>query len=469
MHHAPKHILVGESAALDLFHEDQNQLVAQQAWDWIVPKSSKQGDTVLLLIGKKFVGEAVIRADPMPSGLPGEYVSTFGALKLWGIGVLVEQIAKQLPDWKYLTYTRSYLSVPPEHQQPLLEAINRALEDEDEEDISVALAPHSLGRQEVISVPAAHTIHITQATGVHAFPNEFPWSGYRPTPYMTFRPSGGAMKRLYRIEWQGVLPRLLGDLERVPHEYRERVRTYIERRERDWHFTDDNFKFTVLSLENTIELLHQPHLKNNIQGHCYFWLADLLSGERVIEVSSKSKGLLDPVKVKPLAQALAEVEAPLPGADEESMSSSSDEFDPDAFDPATLNYARDYQAKQVAARRGQPSFRQKLLDAYQEQCAFTGYAPKEALEAAHIVPFCGPDSDQVVNGLLLRADIHSLFDQGLIVVDITNPQQPTLVLAPHLLVTTYKYLQGKAVRLPDNVALRPSVRALEWHRHQAGL
>lgn len=109
-----------------------------------------------------------------------------------------------------------------------------------------------------------------------------------------------------------------------------------------------------------------------------------------------------------------------------------------------------------------------MLDAYQEQCAFTGYAPKEALEAAHIVPFCGPDSDKVVNGLLLRADIHSLFDQGLIVVDIANPHQLSLVLAPRLLETNYKYLQGKAVRLPNNAALRPSVKALKWHRQQAG-
>lgn len=349
MYHAAKHVLVGESAALDLFREDQDQLVPQQAWHWIVPKFARQGDTVLLLIGKRFVGEAVMRADATPSDVPSEYVSTLGALKLWEPGVLVEKIAKQLPDWRYLTYSRSCASVPPEHQQPLLA---RALKEEAEDDNSLALAHQHKEQQEVISVPAAHTIHITHATGVHAFLNEFPWSSYRPTPYMTFRPSGGAMKRVYRIEWQGTLPRLLDDLDNVPEPYRGRVRTYIERRGRDWHFTGENFKFSVLSLENAIELPHEPRLKNNIQGHCYFWLADLLSGEWIVEVSSKSTGHAPPVKVKPLAQALAEVEATSTGTDEENIPSSVGEFDPGEFDPETLNQAREYQAKQVAARRG---------------------------------------------------------------------------------------------------------------------
>ena len=44
----------------------------------------------------------------------------------------------------------------------------------------------------------------------------------------------------------------------------------------------------------------------------------------------------------------------------------------------------------------------------------------EVLEAAHILPYRGPDTNKVVNGLLLRADVHTLFDSGLIAVDVKN-------------------------------------------------
>ena len=50
------------------------------------------------------------------------------------------------------------------------------------------------------------------------------------------------------------------------------------------------------------------------------------------------------------------------------------------------------------------------MDAYGGRCAITGYDVEEALQAAHIVPYLGPQSNTVNNGLLLRADVHNLFD-----------------------------------------------------------
>ncbi len=453
MRFVPQHVLVGELKSYAALREARGFLFYPDHCSWIVPKNSKQGETVLILIGQEFVGEAVIRVNASPSDVTGQYVSTLGAVKLWEPAISVETIGKQLPDWAYLTYTRSYASVPLKFQTRLFEAINQALEAEEE--------------PEVISVPASDTIHIIEATNVHACPERFPWSSYRETPYMTFRHAGGAMKRLCSIEWTEVLPQRLGDLRLVPQEYRDRVQTYIERRESEDKFSNDVFRFYVFSTGNEVPLPQAPRLQRNIQGHCYFWLADLLSGEPIVQVASKSNGCPAPLKIKTLAEALVDEETRAP--DEETLSSTLEVFEADIFDPTTLDQAREYQAKQVVARRGQHQFRQKLMEAYQEQCAFTGYFGKEALEAAHIVPFCGADSNHISNGLLLRADVHTLFDLGLIVVDTSDLQNLKLVLAPSLLNSSYKILQSKAVRVPQNASSRPSLKALNWHREQAGI
>lgn len=71
---------------------------------------------------------------------------------------------------------------------------------------------------------------------------------------------------------------------------------------------------------------------------------------------------------------------------------------------------------QVARRRGQAAFRAALLEAYDGKCCVTGCALKDALEAAHIAPYRGDHSHHVQNGLLLRSDIHTLFDLGLLVI-----------------------------------------------------
>lgn len=71
----------------------------------------------------------------------------------------------------------------------------------------------------------------------------------------------------------------------------------------------------------------------------------------------------------------------------------------------------------VAIRQGQPMFRMKLMDAYERRCAITGCEIEDTLQAAHISPYRGDHTNHVTNGLLLRADIHTLFDRGHIRVD----------------------------------------------------
>ena len=134
--------------------------------------------------------------------------------------------------------------------------------------------------------------------------------------------------------------------------------------------------------------------------------------------------------------------------------------------PDSLEAARKRIAASIIQRRGQPEFRRKLLEAYGRRCAVTGCDVEAALEACHIVPYKGPETNHTSNGLLLRADLHVLFDLGLIAFDLEK--QETLV-AERLQGTFYNSLAGETMNMPSDPTLRPSKTALECHRRQAGL
>lgn len=71
----------------------------------------------------------------------------------------------------------------------------------------------------------------------------------------------------------------------------------------------------------------------------------------------------------------------------------------------------------IKSRRGQPEFRKSLLQAYGNKCCITGCSVISVLEAAHIIPHSEETNYKVTNGVLLRADIHTLFDLNLIGID----------------------------------------------------
>lgn len=68
------------------------------------------------------------------------------------------------------------------------------------------------------------------------------------------------------------------------------------------------------------------------------------------------------------------------------------------------------------SRPAQAEFRSKLIDLY-GRCALTGCTTLAALEAAHVKPVAGYGADRVSNGILLRADLHKLFDANLIAIE----------------------------------------------------
>jgi hypothetical protein len=118
---------------------------------------------------------------------------------------------------------------------------------------------------------------------------------------------------------------------------------------------------------------------------------------------------------------------------------------------------------EILQRRGQPVFRGNLVKAYGGSCCVTNCTIEAVLEAAHITPHREDGSYDVSNGLLLRADIHTLFDLNLIGVD-DNYQIRT---SSSLKGSEYYLLEGKTINLPqaeknypDKIALASRISAL---------
>ncbi|RYZ23846.1 MAG: HNH endonuclease [Chitinophagaceae bacterium] len=106
--------------------------------------------------------------------------------------------------------------------------------------------------------------------------------------------------------------------------------------------------------------------------------------------------------------------------------------------------ARVWTMTAIAQRQGQGAFRAKILEAYGERCAITGCNAISVLEAAHILPYRGEHTHRVDNGLLLRSDIHTLFDLGLLWITPTH----VVAIAPSLKGTEYEAMEGQDLRLP---------------------
>jgi len=115
--------------------------------------------------------------------------------------------------------------------------------------------------------------------------------------------------------------------------------------------------------------------------------------------------------------------------------------------------------REIAQRRGQAAFRAELLAIYNERCAITGSRCIEVLEAAHIVPYADGGSTSWRNGILLRSDIHTLFDLHLITIDETGKVR----VSPQLTSEDYRQYHGMKATLPRNPKHRPTKTALKAH------
>ncbi len=83
----------------------------------------------------------------------------------------------------------------------------------------------------------------------------------------------------------------------------------------------------------------------------------------------------------------------------------------------------------VRPRLGQGTFRALVTEAYGRRCAVTGEKTLPVLEAAHVQPYASGGPHEVSNGLLLRSDLHRLYDQGYITVE---PDERRLLVSPRI-------------------------------------
>jgi putative restriction endonuclease len=124
----------------------------------------------------------------------------------------------------------------------------------------------------------------------------------------------------------------------------------------------------------------------------------------------------------------------------------------------------------VAPRLGQGSFRVVVTDAYERRCAVTAERVLPVLEAAHIRSYAQGGVHRVDNGLLLRSDLHTLFDRGYITVT------PTLRLEVSRRIREdfengrdYYALHGRELRAPARAEHRPAAEFLRWHNEESYL
>ena len=134
----------------------------------------------------------------------------------------------------------------------------------------------------------------------------------------------------------------------------------------------------------------------------------------------------------------------------------------------TPELSRDFQQKNKAKlaiiqreqRDGQPQFRTILLNHYNNKCAVTGCDVVDVLDAAHIIPYTESYDNSECNGIILRTDLHRLFDRGMISFD---PNSGRLVLSNVLAQSTYFEFQNRSVFWPKDSKKRPSRENISWH------
>ena len=132
---------------------------------------------------------------------------------------------------------------------------------------------------------------------------------------------------------------------------------------------------------------------------------------------------------------------------------------------AALESARFGKPVLVSPRLGQGSFRVLVTDAYSYRCSMTSERTLPVLEAAHIRPYGKDGRHELSNGLLLRSDLHKLFDLGYMTVD---PENKTIVVSPRIREEyengrDYYALHGRSLAQPQNSLAIPSLENLTYH------
>jgi putative restriction endonuclease len=125
-------------------------------------------------------------------------------------------------------------------------------------------------------------------------------------------------------------------------------------------------------------------------------------------------------------------------------------------------------ASLVRPRLGQGTFSLAVRDAYGGSCAVTGEHSAPALEAAHITPYRDGGPHQIDNGILLRSDVHRLYDHGYVTVTPELEFRVGDSLREEFSNgRSYYPLNGRRISVPADAKSRPSSERLQWHMENA--
>lgn len=124
-------------------------------------------------------------------------------------------------------------------------------------------------------------------------------------------------------------------------------------------------------------------------------------------------------------------------------------LDDAAFQLSTLD-SRERALREIRLRRGSRVFRERMIRRFHGSCAISGCRVIDLLEAAHIKPYRGTVDNHLSNGLLLRCDIHTLFDLNLLAI---MPDELRVVVHSKLMASEYEKYDGQRLQLPKTVIL----------------
>ncbi len=135
-------------------------------------------------------------------------------------------------------------------------------------------------------------------------------------------------------------------------------------------------------------------------------------------------------------------------------------YDTKVFDYSNVEDARRKIFTSIKVRQGQSKFREVLLRNYGYKCAITGCEVLDTLEACHLFPYMGPKTNHPTNGIILRSDLHTLYDRKKILI---NSDFNVEVSNELKISEFYKHYDGKKISLPQNKECYPSIKSLQYN------
>lgn len=115
-------------------------------------------------------------------------------------------------------------------------------------------------------------------------------------------------------------------------------------------------------------------------------------------------------------------------------------------------------------RLGQGAFRGMVLETYERRCAVTAGKVLPVLQAAHIRPVTQGGQHHITNGILMRSDVHQLFDLGYLTITRNHVIRASRRLQDDFNNgEDYRRFDGRLIWVPPEPSRQPRRELLEWH------